>query len=63
MINSFDVVRASFKCPSDKQSINRRALKNNVFEGWRKIGKKYLENGKSREKEKIKVKKLIKYFN
>jgi len=28
-----------------------------------KVENKYLENGKSREKEKIKVKKLIKYFN
>jgi hypothetical protein len=28
-----------------------------------KSEKKYLENGKSGEKEKIKVKKLIKYFN
>jgi hypothetical protein len=63
MVNSSDVERASSKCPSDKQSINRRALKNNVFEGWRKVKKKYLDDGKSREKEKIKVKKLIKYFN
>jgi hypothetical protein len=63
MVNSSDVERASSKCPSDKQSINRRALKNNVFEGCRKVKKKYLDDGKSREKEKIKVKKLIKYFN